>query len=155
MKRRLALYVVGLIGATLGASLEMTSFSPAPGRSEGRIYYGVPSGIDRAKPAPLLVFLHGGDARSPDTAPENYFKPDGWAMPVFAENLGGNRFRVETRAVKAFRIYLAAPMGDVTRPFTVETADGVRAVCQPESVTGERDYSAAITIHLKERENRL
>ena len=45
----------------------------APGRDSGRIYYYVPDGIDRSKPAALLVFLHGGSSKSPDTAPEGYF----------------------------------------------------------------------------------
>ena len=60
-------------------------FAPAPGRKDGRVYYFVPDGIDFAKPSPLLVFLHGGDAASPDSAPENYFGKDGWALPVFKE----------------------------------------------------------------------
>ena len=64
----------------------MIQDAPAPGRDAGRIYYYVPDGIDRAKPAPLLVFLHGGGAKSPDTAPENYFSVSKkWLMPDIAE----------------------------------------------------------------------
>ena len=55
---------------------------PAPGRTDGRVYYYVPDGIDLSRPVPLLVFLHGGDASSPDTAPGNYFSAEKqWLMP--------------------------------------------------------------------------
>ena len=55
---------------------------PAPGRTDGRVYYYVPEGIDLSRPVPLLVFLHGGDASSPDTAPGNYFSEERqWLMP--------------------------------------------------------------------------
>ena len=58
---------------------------PAPGRTDGRVYYYVPDGIDLSRPAPLLVFLHGGDASSPDTAPGNYFSAEKqWLMPDIA-----------------------------------------------------------------------
>ena len=46
--------------------------APAPGRSEGRIYYYVPPDLDLSKPAGLLVFLHGGSSSSKDTAPLSY-----------------------------------------------------------------------------------
>ena len=55
---------------------------PAPGRTDGRVYYYAPDGIDLSRPVPLLVFLHGGDASSPDTAPGNYFNAERqWLMP--------------------------------------------------------------------------
>ena len=60
--------------AALGGKLSFEE--PAPGRSDGRVYYYVPDGIDLSRPAPLLVFLHGGDASSPDTAPGNYFSEE-------------------------------------------------------------------------------
>ena len=58
---------------------------PAPGRSGGRVYYYVPDGIDLSRPAPLLVFLHGGDASSPDDAPGAYFGDEKqWLAPDIA-----------------------------------------------------------------------
>jgi len=59
--------------------------TPAPGRKDGRIYYYVPPATDCAKPSALLVFLHGGDGNSPDTAPESYFGENGAAMPAFRD----------------------------------------------------------------------
>ena len=84
--RRLLTFV-GIIGLTAVATAGDLSFeSPAPGRDSGRIYYYVPEGIDRSKPAPLLVFLHGGGRKSPDTAPGNYFsKEKNWLMPDMAD----------------------------------------------------------------------
>jgi poly(3-hydroxybutyrate) depolymerase len=65
---------------------ELIQYSPAPGRDTGRIYYYVPDGIDRTKPAPLLIFLHGGSTKTPDTAPENYFSESKkWLMPDIAD----------------------------------------------------------------------
>ena len=65
---------------------ELIQDSPAPGRDTGRIYYYVPDGIDRTKPAPLLIFLHGGSTKTPDTAPENYFSESTrWLMPAIAD----------------------------------------------------------------------
>jgi predicted esterase len=62
----------------------LTYDSPAPGRDTGRIYYYIPDGIDLSKPAPLLIFLHGGSRTTPDTAPENYFsKEQKLLMPDF------------------------------------------------------------------------
>lgn len=63
----------------------MLYIAPAPGRADGRIYYHVPTATDYAKPSALLVFLHGGDGRTPDSAPERYFGEDGCAMPAFAD----------------------------------------------------------------------
>ncbi len=55
----------------------LSCFSPAPGRSDGKIYYFVPENIDLAKPAGLLLFMHGGDGSSPDTAPyDTYLNPE-------------------------------------------------------------------------------
>lgn len=64
-----------------GLSME----EPAPGRGDGRIYWYVPEGIDLSRPAPLLVFLHGGDRSSPDSAPGSYFSDEKrWLMPDVA-----------------------------------------------------------------------
>ena len=79
--------LVPLLAAALGALSpaaggKLTFDAPAPGRSSGRIYWHVPDGIDLARPAPLLVFLHGGDRDSPDTAPARYLdESEGWLMP--------------------------------------------------------------------------
>ena len=84
--RRLLTFV-GIIGlAAVATAGELTFESPAPGRDSGRVYYYVPDRIDRSKPAPLLVFLHGGGKKSPDAAPGNYFsKEKNWLMPDMAE----------------------------------------------------------------------
>ena len=69
---------------TFGAALagQLTFDEPAPGRTSGRVYWYVPDGIDRSRPAALLVFLHGGSTDSPDTAPGNYFSDEKqWLMP--------------------------------------------------------------------------
>lgn len=63
----------------------MPYFAPAPGRTEGRVYYYIPEGIDFAKPSALLVYLHGGTVTTPDSAPENYLKDDGVLMPAFKD----------------------------------------------------------------------
>ena len=63
-----------------------------------------------------------------------------------AENLGGNRFKAETRGVKSFRLYLAPAMGDLARPFTVVFPDGRKVTRRATPVAGERDYAAAITV---------
>ena len=55
----------------------LSCFDPAPGRKEGKIYYFVPEEVDLTKPAPLFLFMHGGDGSSPDTAPYNtYLNPE-------------------------------------------------------------------------------
>ena len=46
--------------------------TPAPGRSEGRIYYYVPPHLDLSKPNGLFIFLHGGSSSSKETAPQTY-----------------------------------------------------------------------------------
>ena len=63
----------------------MLYIAPAPGRSDGRIYYHIPPATDYAKPSALLVFLHGGSVDTTDSAPERYFGEGGWAMPAFAD----------------------------------------------------------------------
>ena len=61
--------------------------SPVPGYDYGRIYYYVPKEIDLKKPAPLLVFMHGGNSASPETAPERYLTDGtGYMMPEFTES---------------------------------------------------------------------
>ena len=69
------------------------------------------------------------------------------AARIVAENLAGNRFRVETENVKKFRIYLSSAMGDLSRPFIVGFPDGSSALVKSEPVFGDRDYTAAITIN--------
>lgn len=77
-----AFCVVGMTALGAGLSFE----SPAPGRKDGRIYYYEPDGFDPSRPAPLLVFLHGGDASSPDSSPERYFGDGtGCALPAFRD----------------------------------------------------------------------
>ena len=79
--------LVPLLAAALGALSpaaggKLTFDAPAPGRNSGRIYWHVPDGIDLSRPSPLLVFLHGGDRDSPDTAPARYLdESEGWLMP--------------------------------------------------------------------------
>ena len=46
--------------------------TPAPGRTEGRIYYYVPPEMDLSQPAGLIIFLHGGSSSSKETAPLSY-----------------------------------------------------------------------------------
>ena len=66
---------------------ELMYESPAPGRDSGRIYYYVPGGIDRSKPAALLVFLHGGGSSTPDSAPGRYLDAaTDFLMPEIAES---------------------------------------------------------------------
>lgn len=67
---------------------------------------------------------------------------------IVAENLGGNRFRVELENVSAFRILLAPPMGDITKPFSVDMGKAGTRVLIPEPLTGNRDYSAVLTVRL-------
>ena len=63
----------------------MPYFTPAPGRTDGRVYYYVPKGIDFAKQSPLLVFLHGGTTDTPDEQPEKYLRAGGLAQPAIGE----------------------------------------------------------------------
>ena len=87
LKTARMLISIGILGLVAVATAgELMQESPAPGRDFGRIYYYVPDGIDRSKPAPLLVFLHGGGRNTPDTAPANYLnKEKSWLMPDIAD----------------------------------------------------------------------
>ena len=87
LKTARMLTFVGILGLVVVATAgELMQESPAPGRDSGRIYYYVPDGIDRSKPAPLLVFLHGGGRNTPDAAPANYLnKEKNWLMPDIAD----------------------------------------------------------------------
>jgi predicted esterase len=87
LKTARMLISIGILGLVVVATAgELMQESPAPGRDSGRIYYYVPDGIDRSKPAPLLVFLHGGGRTTPDTAPANYLnKQKNWLMPDIAD----------------------------------------------------------------------
>ena len=81
-----ALIVAALCSTSIVADAgELIEASPAPGRDSGRIYYYVPDGIDKTKPAPLLIFLHGGGSSTPDTAPAKYLDSSkNLLMPEFA-----------------------------------------------------------------------
>ena len=73
--------------------------------------------------------------------------PDG--ARIVAENLGGNRFKVETENVKTFRIYLAPQMGDIGKPFTVDLGpDGIRTLAA-ERISSNRDYSAFVSVAVR------
>lgn len=75
--------IAAIVCAASSFAGKLTFEEPAPGRDSGRIYYYVPDGLDMSRPVPLLVFLHGGDQNSPDTAPANYLdESHGWMMPV-------------------------------------------------------------------------
>ena len=65
---------------------------------------------------------------------------------IIAENLGGNRFRVETENVKTFRIFLASAMGNLTKPFEVTFRDGRKFTGMARPLAGHRDYTAALTV---------
>lgn len=60
-------------------------YSPAPGQDEGRLYYFISDRVDFAKPAPLMIFLHGGTCTTPFDQPANYFSPNGSCMPAFKD----------------------------------------------------------------------
>ena len=69
---------------------------------------------------------------------------------ILAENLGENRFKVETENVKRFRIYLSPQMGDLEKPFTVDLGSyGVRTIAV-EPISGNDDYVARLTVVVKE-----
>ena len=46
---------------------------PAPGRSDGRIYYYVPQSLDLTKPVGRFSFLHGGGGDTPDDFPDTHY----------------------------------------------------------------------------------
>ena len=68
---------------------------------------------------------------------------------IVAENLGGNRFKVQVENVAAFRILLAPQMGDLGKPFTVDLGEAGVKTLAAEKIAGHRDYSAAITVKVK------
>ena len=71
------------LNGTATESPSLTYDAPFPGSDTGRTYYFVPKGLDLSKPAPLLVFMHGGNRRSPDTSPEKYLDlKTGTMMPT-------------------------------------------------------------------------
>lgn len=77
-----AAFAAAALVSCIAGGGQLTSEAPAPGRDSGRIYYYVPDGLDMSRPVPLLVFLHGGDRKSPDTAPGNYLlEGKRWLMP--------------------------------------------------------------------------
>ncbi len=83
--RRVAVALAVAAMAFMAEAGKLTFEEPAPGRDSGRIYWYVPDGVDLSRPAPLFVFLHGGDSRSPDTAPGNYFSAEkNWLAPDIA-----------------------------------------------------------------------
>ena len=65
---------------------------------------------------------------------------------IIAENLGGNRFKVETENVKSFRIYLSAQMGEIDKPFTVDLGVGGVRTLTAEPIPPARDYSARLSV---------
>ena len=86
MKRLSMLAAMGItVSAAFAATEEpsLTYDAPFPGSDTGRIYYFVPRGLDLSKPAPLLVFMHGGNRKSPDNSPEKYLDlKTGTMMPT-------------------------------------------------------------------------
>ena len=90
MKRLLtfAAATVAAASMALAATKEpsLTCQAPFPGSDTGRIYYFVPKGLDLSKPAPLLVFMHGGNRKSPDDSPERYLDlKTGTMMPTLCD----------------------------------------------------------------------
>ena len=83
MTNGINIFAIGVCLACAAAGGQLSFEEPAPGRDTGRIYYYVPDGVDLARPAPLFIFLHGGDRNSPDAAPSRYLdEENGWLMPV-------------------------------------------------------------------------
>ena len=79
MKNAVRLAVAGIVvslmfapGAVVAVTEEpsLTYDAPFPGSDTGRIYYFVPKGLDLSKSAPLLVYMHGENSKSPDTTPK-------------------------------------------------------------------------------------
>ena len=70
---------------------------------------------------------------------------DGGAR-IIAENLGGNRFLVETENVKRFKLYLSRQMGDLGKPFTVDFGKGKTVTLNAEPICGDGDYSACLAV---------
>jgi hypothetical protein len=76
------------------------------------------------------------------------------AARVTAENLGGNRFRVSAENVASFRILLAAPMGDLSRPFLIDAGSCGARTLFPEPCFGPGGYTASLTWKNPSRKNR-
>ena len=109
--------------ASSGGTLRIDS--PAPGRSDGRIYYYEPDGFDPAVSAPLLVFLHGGDASSPDSSPERYF----------AEGKGS-----ALAAFSSAPFVIAAPSAPPARDGSRWSREGVAALIDETVAAARRRY---------------
>lgn len=67
------MFFIAYVACLFAACGQLTFEEPAPGRDSGRIYWYVPEGLDLSRPAPLLIFLHGGGKASQDDAPGVYF----------------------------------------------------------------------------------
>lgn len=97
MKSLSMLAAMGIAASAAFAATEepsLTYDAPFPGSDTGRIYYFVPKGLDLSKSAPLLVFMHGGNRKSPDNSPEKKYiigtsgraRPHGWTGVSFARS---------------------------------------------------------------------
>lgn len=73
----------------------------------------------------------------------------GFRLEAF--NRGGNRFEARAENVRAFRIYLAAPMGDLALPFVIDAGELGCQTQRAVAVTGECDYRAAIDFIAEDR----
>lgn len=148
---------------------KLTFDEPAPGRDSGRIYYYVPDGIDLSRPAPLLVFLHGGGVASTDATAGSYFSeerrtlmPDVANAPFIVaapsapvtgdssrwNHAGTSRLIDDTIAAasKKFRV----DRDDLEKPFTVDMGQDVIRTVAAEPVSGDDDYSARLSVVAKE-----
>ena len=67
---------------------------------------------------------------------------------IVAENLGGNRFKVETENVRRFAILLAPQMGDLSKPFTVEV-NGKTQTLRAEPISNLPDYTARLVVEVR------
>ena len=66
----------------------------------------------------------------------------GFRLEAF--NRGKNRFEVKAENVSAFRIYLARPMGDLSKPFSVDAGKlGVQEL-RARMIDGEPEYEAVL-----------
>ena len=109
-----------------------------------------------AVPGEILVDaieLHGPDiaATEDDLARQTYSLAkrhwDGGAR-IIAENLGGNRFKVEAENVKRFNICLSSQMGDLAKPFSVDFGNGRVVEAKAQPVNGYGDYTARIAVDM-------
>ena len=74
---------------------------------------------------------------------ERHVCPQG--VRIIAENLGGNRFKVESENVRAFRIYLSPQMGDLNRSFMIEFEDGKDLRVMAKRIADSGDYTAVLS----------